>query len=83
MSPRLEGTAEFDQPHDSEEVAIQLVVSEEFAGISISELPSRRGTRNGHGSTGRERVRSRFLANFRVRRTEEGRSCGNRRPWKG
>jgi translation elongation factor EF-G len=43
MPPRVDGIAEFDQPHDSEEITIQLVVSEELAGISMSELQSRRG----------------------------------------
>jgi translation elongation factor EF-G len=43
MPPRVDGTAEFDQPHDSEEINIQLVVPEEFAGISMSELQSRGG----------------------------------------
>jgi len=43
MPPTAYGAADFDQPHDSDEVTIQLVVPEEFAGSSMSELQSRRG----------------------------------------
>jgi translation elongation factor EF-G len=43
MPPIAYGAADFDQPHDSDDITIQLVVPEEFAGISMSELQSRRG----------------------------------------
>ena len=43
MPPSTYGTADFDQPHDSHEITVQLVVPEEFAGSSMSELQSRRG----------------------------------------
>ena len=43
MTPKLMGTADFGQPDEPEEITVQLVVPEEFAGVSMTELQFRGG----------------------------------------
>jgi hypothetical protein len=69
----LSGVGEPGQPDESQsEIDVHLIVPEEFAGMSMGELHTRRGRVQRDGRKVRERVDSRLFAGIRVRRTGKG-----------